>query len=219
MKLRHLPGEGLLLYIDHEITSVMGYRILLEGSGTHHSNTGLQITHDKYINGSFMLLFDQTPDHGVSEAHTSLHENGYLRIELEFSLFTRVSHLPSVLGKRPLGPDKFLAQNHARLLIDTFQILCTLRDVTSFLDMFPSDLLPSLRPILKQFTLIYNADPHTEGGSHSLAISITPRCSSAYYFDLYGIVPLVPAIQGFLKRHCTTWDYNKRQLQGLSSDV
>ena len=38
-----------------------------------------------YINGYFMLLFDLTPDRGVSEAHTSLPENGNMRIELEFS--------------------------------------------------------------------------------------------------------------------------------------
>jgi len=64
---------------------VMGYRTLFEGSGIHHSNTVLQITRDMYINGFFMLLFDLTPDHAASEAHTSLPENGNIRIELQFS--------------------------------------------------------------------------------------------------------------------------------------
>jgi hypothetical protein len=103
--------------------------------------------------------------------------------------------------------------------MDTWQILCTLRDVTSFLDAFPSDLLPSSRSILKLCTLIVNADPHTEGCSHWLAIRLTPPSSSAYYFDSYGIIPLVPSFQAFLKHNCTTWEYNKRQLQGLTSDV
>jgi hypothetical protein len=67
--------------------------------------------------------------------------------------------------------------------MDTLQILCTLRDVTSFLDVFTSDLLPSSRSFLKICTLIVNADPHTEGGSHWLPIRLTPRSSSAYYFD------------------------------------
>jgi len=67
--------------------------------------------------------------------------------------------------------------------METFQILCTLRDITSFLDVFPSDLLPSSRPIMKPCTLIVNAYPHTEGGSHWLAIRLTPLSSSAYYFD------------------------------------
>ena len=51
-------------------TSVMGYRTLFESFGTHHSNSGLQITHDMYINGYFMLLFDLTPDRGASKGQT-----------------------------------------------------------------------------------------------------------------------------------------------------
>jgi len=82
---RRVPSEGISLDTDHENTSVMGYRTLFEGSVIHHSNTGLMITHDRYINGFFMLLFDLTPDHAAPEAHTSLPENGNIRIELQFS--------------------------------------------------------------------------------------------------------------------------------------
>ena len=42
--------------------SVVGYMTHFEVSGIHHSNTGLQITHDIYINGYFMLLVELTPD-------------------------------------------------------------------------------------------------------------------------------------------------------------
>ena len=103
--------------------------------------------------------------------------------------------------------------------MDTWEILCTLRNVNSFFDVFPSDLLSSSRPVQTPCTLIVNADPQIEGGSHWLAIRLTLRSSSAYYFDSYGIVPLVPGIQDFLKHNCTTSEYNKRQLQGLTSDV
>jgi len=48
--------------------------------------------------------------------------------------------------------------------MDTVQILCMLRDVSSFLDVFLPDLLP--QSITKTTTNIVNADPHTEGGSH-----------------------------------------------------
>jgi hypothetical protein len=82
---RHVPSEGLSLGMDHEKTSVNGYRTLFEGSGIHHSITGLQITHDMFINNFFMLLFDLTPDHAASETHTSLPENGNIRIELQLS--------------------------------------------------------------------------------------------------------------------------------------
>ena len=101
--------------------------------------------------------------------------------------------------------------------MDTVQILCTLRNVNSFLDVYASHLLP--RSITKTCTAIVNADPHTEGGSHWLAIHFCPKSSSAYYFDSYGIVLFVPDILAFIKRNCTTWDYNKRQLQSLTSDV
>jgi len=62
----------------------MAYNTLFEGSGIHHSNSGLQITHDMYINGYFMLLFDLTPDLAASEGHTSPVESGNIRIELSF---------------------------------------------------------------------------------------------------------------------------------------
>ena len=69
VNVRLIPAEGLYLGMDHDKTSVRGCRTLLEGSGIHHSNSGLQITHDMYINGYFMLLFDQTHDRAASEGH------------------------------------------------------------------------------------------------------------------------------------------------------
>jgi len=62
VKGRQIPTEGLSLGMDHEKTSVMGYKALFEISNIHHSNSGVQITHDMYINGYFTLLFDLTPD-------------------------------------------------------------------------------------------------------------------------------------------------------------
>ena len=46
-----------------------------------------------------------------------------------------------------------------------------------------------------------------------------PKPSSAYYFESYGILPLVPDIEAFIRSNCTVWDYNKRQLQGLTSNI
>jgi hypothetical protein len=62
----------------------MGYKTLFEGSGIHHSNSELQITHDMCISGYFMLLFDLTPDIAASEGYTSPVEGGNIRIELTF---------------------------------------------------------------------------------------------------------------------------------------
>ena len=63
---RQIPPEGVNVLTDNEKTAVMGYRTLFEGSGIYHSNSGLQITPDKYINGFFMLVFDLTLDFPAS---------------------------------------------------------------------------------------------------------------------------------------------------------
>jgi len=80
-----IPTEGLSLGIDHEKTSVMWYRTLFDGSGIHHSKSGLQITPDMFINGYFMLLFVLTHDRAASGGHTSHPDNGNNRVELKFS--------------------------------------------------------------------------------------------------------------------------------------
>jgi hypothetical protein len=82
---KQIHAEGLQLGMDHEKRSVMGYRTLFEGSGIHHSDKGFQITHDMYIKGYFMLLFDLTPDRSASGGHTSYPDNGNIRVELRFS--------------------------------------------------------------------------------------------------------------------------------------
>jgi hypothetical protein len=79
-----IPSEGLSLDISHEKTSVMGYRTLFEGSGIHHSNTGLQITPALYVNGYFMLVFDLTPDLAASEGHASDSVHGNVRLDMKF---------------------------------------------------------------------------------------------------------------------------------------
>ena len=135
---KQVPSKGgLSLHMGHEKTSVMGYRTLFAGSGIHHSNTGLLISHDMYIAGHFMLLFDLTPDLSASEAHTSLPENGAIRIELRFreALKDPVTwNMMDVLAQIIHAPSLQTFTNN----MDTVQILCTLRYVRSFLGVFSS---------------------------------------------------------------------------------
>jgi hypothetical protein len=70
--------------MSHEKTSVMAYKTLFENSGIHDSNSGFQVTHDMFINGYFMLLFDLAPDLAASEGHDSHAEGGSIRIEITF---------------------------------------------------------------------------------------------------------------------------------------
>jgi hypothetical protein len=73
---KHFPNGGLSLDMGHEKTSIMGYSTLFEGSVIHHSNSGLQITHDMYISGYFILLFDLTADRAASRANNCYPDNG-----------------------------------------------------------------------------------------------------------------------------------------------
>jgi len=43
-----VPCEGVSLDMDHEKTSIMGYRTLFEGSGIHNSNSG-QLTDTRHV--------------------------------------------------------------------------------------------------------------------------------------------------------------------------
>jgi len=171
-----------------------------------------------YINGYFIILFDLTPDLGASEGHTSHPEQGSIRVVLKFN---KPLH-EAITCQRYLEFDNSFLMNSARNVrtdfqMDNVQILFKLRNVKSFLDVYASDLLQ--RSIMKTCTFFANADLHTEGGSQSLAIHFRTKSSGAYYFDSYGILLFVPDIQAFLRRNCTTWDHNGRQLQGLTSDV
>jgi len=102
--------------------------------------------------------------------------------------------------------------------MDTAQILCTLIDDSSFFDVFPPDLLP--QSITQTTTnVIVNDEPKTQGVTQCLAVHFRPIYSSADYFDSYGILPLVHSIHSFIKRKCITWEYNRRRLQGLTTNV
>ena len=102
--------------------------------------------------------------------------------------------------------------------MDTRQIICCLRDVRSFLGVYPSDLLPP-HSIAQSGTLIVNTDPHTQTGSHLLALHFQSRSYTSYYFYSYGLLPFIPSIQSFIRRNCTVCEYNSVQLQGPTSTV
>ena len=85
MKGKQLPNVSLSLDMDHEKTSVMGYRTLFEVSGINHSYSRNQITHDVFKNGYFILLLVLKPDRCDCEGNTSHPENGNISMELKFN--------------------------------------------------------------------------------------------------------------------------------------
>jgi hypothetical protein len=73
---KQYPNEGLSMDIGHEKTSVLAYNTLFEGSGIHHSNAGLQITHDMYI--ASLLLYHYGIFHTLRLSSTNIHVHSYL---------------------------------------------------------------------------------------------------------------------------------------------
>jgi hypothetical protein len=63
----------------------MAFRTIFKGSGIHHSDADNQITHDMFVNGHFILLFDLTLDQTASEGHVSPASNGHIRLDLKFA--------------------------------------------------------------------------------------------------------------------------------------
>jgi hypothetical protein len=146
---RQIPSETLIIDPSHQNTTTLAYKTLFEGTGIHHSNAGLPILHDMYINGYFMLLYDLTPDQAAS-GHTSPEENSNIRIEFIFKEALKQAIIP---GIPQFSTGRFSAKHHHRILknMDTMQITCALKNVKSFLGAFPSDLLlqsPCLAPLL-----------------------------------------------------------------------
>jgi len=195
---KQIPTEGLSLGIDHKKTSVMGYSTLFEGSGIHHSNSGHQITHDMCANVHFMLLFYLTPDRGASEGHMSNPGNGNIRVELKFSkpltepitcvLYLEYDNSIHVDTSRTIS-DRFLKNEH-----DADIVYAQRREIV--LGSLLPDMLP--RSVTQSGTFIINAVHHTENLSHLLAVQFLPKSSRAYFFDSYGIAPLVHDIAAFI---------------------
>ena len=102
-----------------------------------------------FIARYFMLLFDLTPARAASEGHISLPDQGNIRLELQFD-----EPLPDALTcLLYLCPDRSTAHCFCRLLImETAQILCTLKDVPSFLGVYPSDILPPAPSVTRSAT-------------------------------------------------------------------
>ncbi len=86
-----------------------------------------------------------------------------------------------------------------------------------FAGVYPRDHLPCA---IKHYPRAYvcNTDPHTEDGEHWVAIYVD-EYGRGEFFDSYGLPPLHRTFLKFLNRNCSSWTFNEKQLQGLTSQV
>jgi len=82
---KQYPNEGLSLCMDHEKTSVMGYRTLLEGSGIHHSNACHQ-NNTRYVRKRlFHVTLCSHTGPGRFKGPRFHPEQGNIRVEMKFA--------------------------------------------------------------------------------------------------------------------------------------
>ena len=87
-----------------------------------------------------------------------------------------------------------------------------------FCGVYPSDILP----VIQHYPcgIICNTDPHTEKGSHWVAMYF-PYKGAAEFFDSYGNHPSVynETFVKILNNNSSRWSYNRRCLQSLTSST
>jgi hypothetical protein len=117
--------------------------ILYLRDGAYVTRTRLQLTRDMFIAGYFMLLFDLTPELATSECHISLPDRANIRLELQFDKpLTEVTCLLYTEYENSVHIHELRTFNRLIIIMDTAQMLCTLKDVPSFLGVYPSVILP-----------------------------------------------------------------------------
>lgn len=83
-----------------------------------------------------------------------------------------------------------------------------------FKGVYPCDVLPNKFSLPAIFVI--NLSPHTEPGSHWVAVYISPK-KLAFYFDSFGFPIQNTYILQFLRKHSNQITYNKEQLQHITS--
>lgn len=84
-----------------------------------------------------------------------------------------------------------------------------------FLGVFARDRLPSALPPKRPLMLICNTDPHDEPGEHWIAMYFGENAKGEY-FDSFG-QDVPPMFKKFMKKYCSSWITNDRQLQSVLS--
>lgn len=101
--------------------------------------------------------------------------------------------------------------------MNTLEIHETLRNLPlSTRGVYPADEIP--RVWTRPAGLIINTDEHDKPGEHWVAMYVD-RDGRGWYFDSYGLPPIIPQHIQRLRRNCKFFRYNLKKLQSDSSDV
>lgn len=115
------------------------------------------------------------------------------------------------MKERTKGSEQSRAMNTRQLS----QALTLLPDSTRR-GVYASDTIP--KGLTRPMALIINTDDHTKPGSHWVCIYCDKE-GKGWYFDSYGVPPLLPSVLESLRRNCLVSRWSNRQLQNVTSSV
>ena len=102
-------------------------------------------------------------------------------------------------------------------MMDSLQILKIIsRFQAHTIGVYPADQIPWVWTKLTAFVI--NIDDHTRSGMHWVAIYVD-KFGNGFYFDSFGLPPLIRAYINRLRKNCKSFRWNVCQLQSDSSDV
>lgn len=81
--------------------------------------------------------------------------------------------------------------------------------------VFASDNLPNLAKSARPLVLVANTDPKNRPGKHWICMYFDKN-GSGEYFDSLGLKPS-DSFKRYMTKHCSSWTYNKKQIQSLIS--
>lgn len=101
--------------------------------------------------------------------------------------------------------------------MNTEQLLQALRGIKSrTVGVYPADRIPEVWA--KPAAIVANTDGHKQPGTHWVAMYVS-RDGRGWYFDSYGIPPIIPQHLRRLRQNCKFFHYNAIQLQGPESQT
>lgn len=99
--------------------------------------------------------------------------------------------------------------------MNSLQILHCLRGIENHTTgVYPADRIPKV--LTKPIAIVVNTDGHKLPGAHWVAMYVD-RSGHGWFFDSYGLPPIVPDHLIRLRRNCRLFEYNATQLQGPNS--
>lgn len=102
--------------------------------------------------------------------------------------------------------------------MNTLELARALNPLSGFMKtgVYASDMTP--RKWTRPMAMVVNTDDHTKNGTHWTAIYID-NSGVGWYFDSFGLPPTDSRVLERLRRNCSTWQWNRHQVQSEKSDV